>query len=59
MRSLKTYAQMVERRFEALLPEMQKGEYSIGSMPWLLSDAMRYSLLAGGKRLRPSMFLGH
>lgn len=57
MKSLKTYAQMVERRFEALLPEMQKGEYSIGSMPWLLSDAMRYSLLAGGKRLRPSMFL--
>ena len=26
-------------------------------MPWLLSESMRYSLCAGGKRLRPSMLL--
>ncbi len=29
-----------------------------GGIPARLSDAMRYSLLAGGKRLRPALFLG-
>lgn len=57
MRTLKAYADMVEKRLEELLPKMNEGEYSIGSMPWLLSESMRYSLTAGGKRLRPSMLL--
>lgn len=57
MKSLKDYAAMTERRLAELLPEMNEGEYSIGGMPWLLSKSMRYSLLAGGKRLRPSMLL--
>ena len=57
MRSLKEYAVMTEKRFEEILPKMTEGEYACGSLPWLLSDSMRYSLMAGGKRLRPSMLL--
>ncbi len=48
---------MVEERFEALLPSMEKGSFVVGSVPGLLADSMRYSLLAGGKRLRPAMLL--
>lgn len=57
MKSLKMYAEMTQRRLEELLPKMTEGKYEIGAMPWLLSESMRYSLLAGGKRLRPSMLL--
>lgn len=57
MNSLKDYAKMTQDRLEQLLPKMEEGEYAIGEMPWLLSDSMRYSLLAGGKRLRPAMLL--
>lgn len=57
MKTLKEYAMMVEAHLETILPKMAEGEYEIGSLPWLLSDSMRYSLLAGGKRLRPSMLL--
>lgn len=57
MRTLREYAAMTEDRLEALLPKMNEGEYACGELPWLLSDSMRYSLLAGGKRLRPSMLL--
>ena len=48
---------MVEERFEALLPSMEKSSFVVGSVPGLLADSMRYSLLAGGKRLRPAMLL--
>ena len=57
MRTLKEYAALTEKRLTELLPEMKQEEYEIGGMPWLLSESMRYSLLAGGKRLRPSMLL--
>ena len=57
MRTRKEYAKMVEERFEALLPSMEKDSFVQGSMPGLLADSMRYSLLAGGKRLRPAMLL--
>lgn len=57
MKTLKEYRGIVEERFEELLPKMSESEYEVGGMPWLLSDSMRYSLLAGGKRLRPSMLL--
>lgn len=57
MRTRKEYAKMVEERFEALLPSMEKDSFVAGSMPGLLADSMRYSLLAGGKRLRPAMLL--
>ena len=57
MRTRKEYAKMVEERFEALLPATEKDSFALGSMPGLLADSMRYSLLAGGKRLRPAMLL--
>jgi geranylgeranyl diphosphate synthase type II len=47
---LKEYAQAVEGRLEALLP---KGG------PWAeLEEAMAYSLLGGGKRIRAALLLG-
>ena len=57
MKDLKTYAQMVNARLETLPAVIPEGSYEIGQMPWLLSQSMRYSLCAGGKRLRPSMLL--
>ena len=57
MRTRKEYAKMVEERFEALLPTTEKDSFALGNMPGLLVDSMRYSLLAGGKRLRPAMLL--
>lgn len=57
MRTLSEYAKMVEARLAQLPPKMDEGEFEIGGMPWLLSESMRYSLTAGGKRLRPSMLL--
>lgn len=57
MKTLKDYAKLVEERLAQIPPKMNDGEYKIGDMPWLLSESMRYSLTAGGKRLRPSMVL--
>ena len=57
MRTRKEYAKMVEERFEALLPATEKDSFVLGNMPGHLVDSMRYSLLAGGKRLRPAMLL--
>ncbi|MBR1558962.1 MAG: polyprenyl synthetase family protein, partial [Clostridia bacterium] len=48
---------MVNRRLCDIPAVIPEGEYEIGRMPWLLSQSMRYSLSAGGKRLRPSMLL--
>ena len=55
--TLKDYAALVEDRLDQLLPEAEKKTPEIGGMPWLLQNAMRYSLMAGGKRLRPAMLL--
>ena len=57
MKTLKAYAQIVNARLEQIPAVVPEGEYAIGGMPWLLSQSMRYSLCAGGKRLRPSMLL--
>ena len=57
MRTLKEYAQIVNDRLQAIPPEVAEGVYVEGQMPWLLSQSMRYSLCAGGKRLRPAMLL--
>jgi len=57
MRTLKEYAALVEKRLAELPPVLEKNLCKIGEMPWLLSESMRYSLTAGGKRLRPSMLL--
>ncbi|NLG25453.1 MAG: polyprenyl synthetase family protein [Clostridiales bacterium] len=56
MTDLKTYAARVEAALDRLLPETHAA-FQAGQAPRLLSAAMRYSLLAGGKRLRPSMLL--
>ena len=57
MKDLKAYAEIVNHRLESIPEVVPEGRYAIGGMPWLLSQSMRYSLSAGGKRLRPSMLL--
>ncbi len=57
MKTRNEYARMVEKRFEALLPATEGDSFVSGGVPGLLTDSMRYSLLAGGKRLRPAMLL--
>ena len=46
---------LVEDRLNSLLARTQGFEK--GEIPGLLAESMRYSLLAGGKRLRPCMLL--
>ena len=57
MRTLKEYAELVNQRLMEIPEKISEGCFEIGKMPWLLSESMRYSLCAGGKRLRPSMLL--
>ena len=57
MKHLSDYAALVNRRLEAIPAIVDDNRFEIGEMPWLLSQSMRYSLCAGGKRLRPSMLL--
>ena len=57
MKTLSEYAALVNARLEELLPEMPEGKFADGDRPWLVNNAMRYSLMAGGKRLRPSMLV--
>ena len=57
MRTLNAYAKIVNERLENLLPKLPENSFSEGGMPELLCRSMNYSLLAGGKRLRPAMFL--
>ncbi|MEZ0327768.1 MAG: polyprenyl synthetase family protein, partial [Fimbriimonas sp.] len=47
---LKTYAERVDRRLQELLPPVE-------SEPSLLHEAMRYSALAPGKRIRPALVM--
>ena len=54
---IKRYAQMVENRLNAMIPQPESEALEIGGMPWTLASSMRYSLTAGGKHLRASMFL--
>ena len=55
--TLKDYAALIEEKLNELLPEAEKKTPEIGEAPWLLNNAMRYSVIAGGKRLRPAMLL--
>ena len=57
MRTLADYTARVNARLGQIPVIVPDGAYEIGQMPWLLSQSMRYSLCAGGKRLRPSMLL--
>ncbi len=57
MKTLKEYGCLTESRLMEIIPELEKNVFHLGQMPALLSESMRYSLLAGGKRLRPAMLL--
>lgn len=57
MLTLKEYAAIVNARLETIIEEADADTHIEGKMPGLLSQSMRYSLLAGGKRLRPAMLL--
>ena len=57
MRTLKEYAQIINARLEELMPEAAEGAYENGGRPWIVNNAMRYSVMAGGKRLRPAMLM--
>ncbi len=57
MKNLKEYAQLASARLHTIFPEMEENSYAEGGIPELLGRSMNYSLLAGGKRLRPSMLL--
>ena len=57
MNRLNDYAERVNRKLAQIPAIVPENRYEIGEMPWLLSRSMRYSLEAGGKRLRPSMLL--
>ncbi|MBO8137288.1 MAG: polyprenyl synthetase family protein [Desulfotomaculum sp.] len=51
LQQLKERAELVEKAFEKYVP--QESTY-----PSIIHQAMRYSLLAGGKRLRPALVIG-
>ena len=57
MNTLIDYARRVNLRLEQIPAILPENRCEIGEMPWLLSRSMRYSLEAGGKRLRPAMLL--
>ncbi len=57
MKTLKEYAQIINARLQELMPEAAEGAYENGGSPWIVNNAMRYSLMAGGKRLRPAMLM--
>lgn len=57
MRSLSEYAALVNARLHALFENTNAADHAIGEVPALLMRSMGYSVLAGGKRLRPSMLL--
>ncbi len=52
------YVKMVEETIEKLLPDRKEiCPKEEGTIPQLLCESMRYSLLAGGKRVRPVLLL--
>lgn len=57
MKTLNDYAQQVNARLETIFPKLAENSFFEGGIPELLVRSMNYSLLAGGKRLRPSMLL--
>lgn len=57
MKTLREYADLVNSHLNEIFPQAQENSYLEGAIPELLSRSMNYSLLAGGKRLRPSMML--
>ena len=55
--TLKQYAAIIEAKLSELIPQQEECTPAGSDLPWLLGNSMRYSLCAGGKRLRPSMLL--
>ena len=51
------YVGMIEETIEALLPQTDRQCPPDGEIPAHLCETMRYSLLAGGKRVRPVLLL--
>jgi len=56
MKNREEYIFLVENRLNELLKERSQ-DFGCDDMPRLLCKSMRYSLLAGGKRLRPCLTL--
>lgn len=56
-REYRRYVGLVEETIERLLPQTQEACPPDGGIPKLLCESMRYSLLAGGKRVRPVLLL--
>lgn len=52
----KEYVEIIEEGLRQLLPQTEEF-CADGKIPQLLCEAMRYSLLAGGKRVRPVLML--
>ena len=57
MKTLKEYAQLVNARLSEIFPKLPENDHTEGQIPELLCRSMNYSLLAGGKRLRPCMLM--
>lgn len=58
MKTLNEYAERIEARLKMLFPEADPSAAPIyGEIPGELAASMRYSVLTGGKRLRPAMML--
>ena len=54
----RVYAQIVEQTLQTLLPQTERDcPDADGEIPKHLCEGMRYSLLAGGKRIRPVLLL--
>lgn len=51
------YVMLLEETIGELLPQTAEETPAKGGMPRYLCDSMRYSLLAGGKRIRPVLLL--
>ena len=51
------YVAMVEETIEQVLPQTEEECPNEMRIPKRLCEAMRYSLLAGGKRIRPVLLL--
>jgi geranylgeranyl diphosphate synthase type II len=54
---MKDYVAMIDAALESFLPAPPESAPEPGKTPRILGEAMRYSLFAGGKRLRPGMLL--
>jgi len=57
MKALSEYAALIGAALETFLPAPPENALEPGKPPRILGEAMRYSLFAGGKRLRPAMLL--